>query len=173
MAPPPVCAAALAAGAEFSPDSIPDWVFLGKQRPTAQEDLDFNYQDVAIMNSVGKAYDLVLWGDSLTADMRDFRAEAWDDFFPPGELLAQPLGMGGSTVQELAARIIQAGERPDIDPKSVVLWVGTNNVKNPNQGNANPADKLDWCAEVWLLGNLVMQWKQGGPEQAPPGWSVH
>lgn len=29
-------------------------MFLGKQRPTAQEDLDFNYQDVAIMNSVAK-----------------------------------------------------------------------------------------------------------------------
>jgi len=35
----------------------------------------------------------------LTADMRDWRADAWDDFFPPAELLAQPLGMGGSTVQ--------------------------------------------------------------------------
>lgn len=149
-------AAALAAGAEFSPGSIPDWVFLGKQRPTAQEDLDFNYQDVAIMNSVAKAYDLVLWGDSLTADMRDFRSEAWDLYFPyvpPSELLAQPLGMGGSTVQELAARIIQAGERPDIDPKAVVLWVGTNNVKNPNKGNADPADKLDWLIQ-WMQYNM-------------------
>lgn len=51
-------------------------------------------------------------------------------------------------LQELAARIIQAGERPDIDPKAVVLWVGTNNVKNPNKGNADPADKLDWCARA-------------------------
>ncbi len=50
-------------------------------------------------NLVLQAYDLVLWGDSLTADMRDWRADAWDDFFPPAELLAQPLGMGGSTVQ--------------------------------------------------------------------------
>lgn len=53
-------------------------------------------------------------------------------------------------LQELAARIIQAGERPDIDPKAVVLWVGTNNVKNPNKGNADPADKLDWCARAVL-----------------------
>lgn len=50
------------------------------------------------------------------------------------------------TVQELAARIIKDGERPDIDPKAIVLWVGTNNVKQPNAKNANPADKLDWCA---------------------------
>ncbi len=27
---------------------------MGKQRPTAQEDLDFNYQDVAVMNGVGQ-----------------------------------------------------------------------------------------------------------------------
>lgn len=47
-------AAALVAAAEFSPNSIPDWVYMGKQRPTAQEDLDFNYQDVAVMNGVGK-----------------------------------------------------------------------------------------------------------------------
>ncbi|KAI7838311.1 hypothetical protein COHA_007880 [Chlorella ohadii] len=145
--------AALVAAAEFSPNSIPDWVYMGKQRPTAQEDLDFNYQDVAVMNGVGKAYDLVLWGDSLTADMRDWRADAWDDFFPPGELLAQPLGMGGSTVQELAARIIKDGERPDIDPKAIVLWVGTNNVKQPNAKNANPADKLDWLIQ-WLQHNM-------------------
>lgn len=164
-----------------------------------------------------QAYDLVLWGDSLTADMRDWREQAWDEYFPRDELLTQPLGMGGSTVQvnmsglcctrsqpavaataaaaaaaalasaayaalcrhtmcrhtmcrnmcskcvpqlapdgmtaagsplpqELAARIIKDGERPDIDPKAVVLWVGTNNVKNPNAKNANPADKLDWWA---------------------------
>lgn len=52
--PPPLSLAGLAAAAEFSPDSIPDWVFMGKQRPTAQEDLDYNYRDVALMNSVGK-----------------------------------------------------------------------------------------------------------------------
>ena len=46
-----------------------------------------------------QAYDLVLWGDSLTADMRDWRGEVWDAYFPPEELLSQPLGMGGSTVQ--------------------------------------------------------------------------
>lgn len=152
-----------------------------------------------------QAYDLVLWGDSLTADMRDWRADVWDDFFPPDQLLTQPLGMGGSTIQvgrmegplvagralpcavskhlshlarqhtlaerwlpalpplpspaqhkrnmqhlqELAARIVKDGERPDIDPKAVVLWVGTNNVKNPNQKNADPAGKLDWCGSFW------------------------
>ena len=46
--------AGAAAAAEFSPDEVPEWVYMGKQRPVAQEDLDNNYRDVEAMNAVGK-----------------------------------------------------------------------------------------------------------------------
>ena len=39
------------------------------------------------------------YGDSHTADIRDSRSEVWDKVFPPDEIRAQPLGMGGSTVE--------------------------------------------------------------------------
>ena len=48
------------------------------------------------------------------------------------------------------------GERPAVDPKAVVLWVGTNNVKNPNAKNADPAAKLDWCGRAPPLGPVLL-----------------
>lgn len=39
------------------------------------------------------------YGDSLTAAMRDDREEVWDEIFPADGYRAQPLGMGGSTVE--------------------------------------------------------------------------
>ena len=47
----------------------------------------------------GQQYDLIQYGDSLTAGMRDNRDEVWDELLPPGEVLATPLGMGGSKVE--------------------------------------------------------------------------
>lgn len=61
-----------------------------------------------------QAYDLVLWGDSLTADMRDWREQAWDEYFPRDELLTQPLGMGGSTVQVNMSGLCCARSQPAV-----------------------------------------------------------
>ncbi|KAL4448000.1 hypothetical protein ABPG75_005219 [Micractinium tetrahymenae] len=133
--------------AEFVPGEIPSWVDLGKQRPASQAHHERNLQDVARINEEGVQYDLLQYGDSLTALLRDYKAEVWDQVFPPDQILATPLGMGGSTLEELAARLVYGGEAPDIPPKVVVLLAGYNNARYVKR--TDPAELMDWILQ-WL-----------------------
>lgn len=133
--------------AEFVPGQVPSWVHLGEQRPASQVHYERNLQDVARINAEGVQYDVIQYGDSLTALLRDHQAEVWDEVFPPDQILAAPLGMGGSTLEELAARLVYGGEAPAIPPQVVVLLAGYNNARYVRR--TDPAELMDWILQ-WL-----------------------
>lgn len=139
-----------AAGADFTPGEVPGWVILEEQREDPLADIELNLIDVSRMNEEGQQYDLIQYGDSLTAAMRDNRDEVWDELLPPGEVLATPLGMGGSTVEELAYRILYGGEAPTLPPRVVVLLIGYNNARYAPA--TDPAEMIDWLLQ-WFAHN--------------------
>jgi len=75
--------------------------------------------------------DLLFLGDSITDAWRSGKAKAiWDEQFAP--LKAANFGISGDRTQHVLWRI-QNGELEGIQPKVVVLMIGTNNIgqKNP------------------------------------------
>lgn len=67
--------------------------------------------------------DILFLGDSITRFMED--TEAWDTYFKPMGALS--FGIGGDCTQHILWRI-QNGELEPLNPKVIVLLIGTNNV---------------------------------------------
>lgn len=133
---------------------------------------------VAARGKAGQHYDLILYGDSNTANMLPTRSRVWDPHFKG--LVADPLGMGGSSVevrgcgsvpadapalqpskansrpaprapQELAWRIVYGGEAPRPPPRVAVILVGYNDARYHPKSHG--VERLDW-----LLGWLQASW---------------
>ncbi|KAI7843552.1 hypothetical protein COHA_002794 [Chlorella ohadii] len=82
-------------------------------------------------NKEAAPLDLVLYGDSLTtlnlkSQGNAAMAAQWQRLFAGRRTL--PLGMNGCTVEWLAWRIVQGGERPAQAPKVIAFLIGINNV---------------------------------------------
>uniref|UniRef100_A0A672KMF3 Platelet-activating factor acetylhydrolase IB subunit alpha1 n=2 Tax=Sinocyclocheilus grahami TaxID=75366 RepID=A0A672KMF3_SINGR len=75
-----------------------------------------------VSDSKGKEPDVLFVGDSLVQLLHEF--EVWRKLFSP--LHALNFGVGGDATQHVLWRLIN-GELDYINPKVVVLWVGTNN----------------------------------------------
>uniref|UniRef100_H2ZYF6 1-alkyl-2-acetylglycerophosphocholine esterase n=1 Tax=Latimeria chalumnae TaxID=7897 RepID=H2ZYF6_LATCH len=75
-----------------------------------------------IAETKDKEPEVVFVGDSLVQLMHQF--EIWRELFSP--LHALNFGIGGDTTQNVLWRL-QNGELAHINPKILVLWVGTNN----------------------------------------------
>ncbi|XP_030640532.1 platelet-activating factor acetylhydrolase IB subunit gamma isoform X1 [Chanos chanos] len=75
-----------------------------------------------VSDSKGKEPDVLFVGDSLVQFMHEF--EVWRKLFSP--LHALNFGIGGDATQHVLWRLSN-GELDHINPKVVVLWVGTNN----------------------------------------------
>lgn len=122
---------------------VPSWVRIGRQRDKALRDQTLSKKAAAQANREGRALDLVMYGDSITAfHVRDPRL--WQRSF--AGVRAVPLAMGGSTVAELAARIISGGEKLAKDPRHLVILIGINDLK---YGDVDPASRLDFLVQ-WL-----------------------
>lgn len=77
----------------------------------------------ALNKNTKRRLDVLLWGDSLTAGLaRNTGDKLWKAAFKGVD--AMPLGMRGSSVEQLAWRIFKGGEMPKRAPKVVVLFIG-------------------------------------------------
>lgn len=71
------------------------------------------------------AYDLVIYGDSITNGLHELRAQVWDPFFRG--LRTGIFGVSGTTVPDLAWRL-QQGKELVTNAKVMVLFIGTNDL---------------------------------------------
>lgn len=114
--------------AKPTPPKAPAWA---KAQTTS------NAKKVSSQNAAavrGPALDVVLYGDSITHGMARTRAATWNRHF--AGLRAEPLGVSGDTVENLAGRL--AAEKPAKDPGVVAYLIGTNNQ------STDPVKPLDW-----------------------------
>src|SRR5947207_2154262 len=76
--------------------------------------------------------DLLFMGDSITDNWRNKGKNVWDKFYAPRH--AANFGIGGDRTQHVIWRI-ENGELDGLDPKVIVLMIGTNNSKtdSPDQ----------------------------------------
>jgi hypothetical protein len=139
----------------------PAWVAAGDiswMSPQKLEQHAANVATVAAVNASGQRPDLIMWGDSLTALSAFDSPAPWAAHF--GDLAAAavgggalPLGVNGSTVENLAWRIVLGGERPAAPPRVAALLVGVNNLYKgqyrPEDRPAPLAEELEWLVR-WL-----------------------
>lgn len=90
-------------------------------------------------NRTGTRYDVVMWGDSITAALAGDAAGEWRAFSTGWRAAA--LGVGGTSVEELTWRVMAGGERFSKDPRVVILLVGIINLKHTR---SDPAERLDF-----------------------------
>ena len=72
----------------------------------------------------GKKFDLVFDGDSITDFWQDKGKEVWKKYY--GSIPAADFGISGDKVEHLLWRL-QQGQVEGMDPKLIVLMIGTNN----------------------------------------------
>lgn len=78
-------------------------------------------------NASGKRFDVVLIGDSITANSVSKHPAAFEEAFEG--LQAAALGVMGNTVEELSWRLMVGGERLEVSPRVVILNIGLNNLQ--------------------------------------------
>lgn len=132
--PPPI--------AEVPPPSTipakPSWArMLINER--VQEAHDRNRRAVADANRSGTRYDVVMYGDSITNFISTKYMGEWRTFASGWK--AVPMGIGGTTIEELTWRLMAGGEKFDKDPKVVIILVGINNLKYPKN---DPSERMDF-----------------------------
>lgn len=100
--------------------------------------------------------DVLFIGDSLIRNM--YETEAWDTHFAP--LNSLNFGIGGDCTEHILWRI-ENGELDDINPKVVVLLVGTNNYHSSADQLVEGIETIVWCitskipsAKIIVLGLL-------------------
>jgi lysophospholipase L1-like esterase len=77
-------------------------------------------------------YEIVFIGDSITDGWRNRGREVWNKVYAPHGALN--LGIGGDRTQHVLWRIEQ-GELAGLNPKAVVLMIGTNNTGKEKNGS--------------------------------------
>ncbi len=102
-------------------DEIPDWVALGNPKASWLRSQNESVAAVAALNAnASRRADVLVYGDSLTVGMGRNK-KAWAVF---NGMDALPLGMTGSTVEQLAWRLLRGGERPAVPPRAAVFFIG-------------------------------------------------
>jgi lysophospholipase L1-like esterase len=93
-------------------------------RPTIPEEKDRNRHEEFLKIARAGGVDLLFLGDSITDGWRGTGKSVWDKNFGP--LKAANFGIGGDRTEHVIWRI-RNGELEGIQPKLVVLMIGTNN----------------------------------------------
>ncbi|OON62816.1 1,4-beta-D-glucan glucohydrolase [Massilia sp. KIM] len=81
-------------------------------------------EDIKAMKAAGRSPQLVFIGDSITEGWEKEGASIWDRLYKRHDAIA--LGFGGDRTENVLWRLVN-GEVDGIDPKLVVLMLGTNN----------------------------------------------
>ena len=132
-------ATAVAAAPPGEVPKVPDWAVLGTVLPSGLAQMPVNKKLVDAANASKTGYDLVMWGDSITAMLADSASQkVWKKHF--GDIKAAHLGVSGNTLEQLAWRIM-VGERFAVDPRCAVILIGINNF-NKSQGDVNRMEFL-------------------------------
>lgn len=133
---------------------LPSWALSNTKWPanndTAQSAYKQNVKDVATANASNKKYDVVLYGDSITAGFRWMlqKNPTWlKKYLDVPEFAA--FGVPGNRVEDLAWRLMGGTEKLIVDPSVVVLWIGTNNLRF----NEKPEIHLEELI-VWMKGAM-------------------
>ena len=99
--------------------STPNWVAaFPKWSGARNASLSYNHEVVAEANASGTVFDVAFYGDSLTALLVLVKENVpvFTQYFGPTWGPTARLGVGGSTVEELAWRILVNGEKLAQDP---------------------------------------------------------
>ncbi len=132
-------------------DTIPEWVTRRNNSTMFWREYSKNVAAVDRINKSGKRADVLLIGDSITAwnkpmnlsKLRGSR-KVWEKNF--GDLISEPLGIPGDRVDDVVWRLAVGAEKPTLDPKVIIIFVGINDVvhKTPNV-----AERMDFLLG-WL-----------------------
>jgi len=106
--------------ASVTPSPLAESWALDWWMPRHQEKL----AEIARRKAAGEPTDLVFIGDSITHNWEKANKPLWDEFW--GKYHALNLGYGGDRTENVLWRL-QHGEIDGIDPKVVVMMIGTNN----------------------------------------------
>lgn len=131
-------------------ETLPSWAVPASQwgGGTAVEHHALNVRDTEAANRQGRTFDVVVYGDSITAGIRDLSNMAWSKImFTPffSGLDVAAFGAPGNVVEDLAWRLMSGKERPRKDPRVVVLWIGTNNIGR----GTDPTKRLEFLV-TWM-----------------------
>lgn len=125
---------------------VPRWVSKSSPFSVRQKRRRSQYaRNVKVVRDARGPWDVVLWGDSITANV-NASPEARRVFRKYFGRNAVALGVGGNTVEELAWRIVLGGEAPREAPGCVCVLAGVNNL---NWSRRDPGPKMDWLLG-WL-----------------------
>lgn len=136
-------AAALGLAAAARTPPLPSWVRMAPLKGRALKEYKSNV--ALVKRAGGTRYDVVMYGDSITA----FHAkspEVWNDSFR--SVRAAPMGVGGSTVEELMWRLAKGGETFEKDPRVIIVLCGINNLKW-SRSSPSPVAKMDFLL-AWM-----------------------
>jgi lysophospholipase L1-like esterase len=114
--------------------------------------------------------DVVFFGDSITDGWRGSGKEVWKNTFEP--MKAANFGIGGDRTEHVLWRI-QHGELEGIEPKVVVLMIGTNNlgsnsaeeIADGNKAIVEEIQKKQPKAKILLLGIFPRSPKATDPQR--------
>ena len=143
-------------------DVLPQWV-QGRNSSMFRREHERNVQAVERINSLGVQADVLLLGDSITAwnkpvDLSKLPGSrhVWEDNF--GDLVAEPLGIPGSRIADVIWRIAVGKEKPELDPKMIILFIGINDIVHKTPNIAERMDfLLGWITKHSPNSKIVVQ----------------
>ena len=90
-----------------------------------------------------RAYDVLIYGDSITSGIRDISSVNKE--FAKMFTSFATFGAPGNTIEDLVWRIISGNEVLKYQPKTVLLWIGTNNV---GLKTGDPVPQMDFLVKT-------------------------
>lgn len=137
----------------FTPE-LPSWV-QGRNNSEFIRELQRNVDAIKAIDDEGTRADVLFYGDSIVAWNKPMNLsrvpgtrKVWEAYF--GDLKAEPLGIPGDRIATLIWRLSQGFEKPQLDPKVVILLIGINDVVHKT---TNIAERMDFLLR-WLQQNM-------------------
>ena len=135
---------------------MPSWA-IGPEgwADTAIKQHEANKKRMREFEAGGKPYDVVMYGDSITSGLQDTRAALWDKHIKK-EWNSGIFGVAGHRTEDLVWRLLSKGEKPALDPKVVVVLIGTNNVTRKTFDEARIGYMLEWMKAAMPSSKIVL-----------------
>eukprot|EP00890_Picochlorum_soloecismus_P002676 jgi/Picsp_1/3409/NSC_06247-R1_sgnh hydrolase len=133
---------------------LPLWVE-GRNNSEFNREWQRNVEAIKAIDNEGIRADVLLYGDSIVAWNKPMNLSRvpgtriiWEAHF--GDVKAEPLGIPGDRIATLIWRLSLGFEKPKLDPKVVIIFIGINDVvhKTPNI-----AERMDFLLR-WLQANM-------------------
>lgn len=141
--------------------AVPTWATPNTKWPmnndVAQTSYKQNVQLVTDANMKNTRYDVVMYGDSITAGFKYLTQakSGWLKQYVDVPRFAA-LGVQGNRVEDLAWRLMAGGEKLVADPTVVVLWIGTNNLRFNEKPQINLEVLIDWMKTSMPASKIIL-----------------